>query len=213
MTTTVIKANGLIRNPVQNNTIVGSIVTSDTFIGSGLLVDQLTDAGLGGEQIHWKKFNAYGAGVFEKINGSAHFVAGATGAVYVDKSMVDVAVSWKMSKLLLDISDTGESGFGVFVDVRRSNDNLKMYRIGFNSTHLGLVWRDGGMSTLAACPVAQGDKILYIANGNKHNIYVNDALKISVTHEGTVQNGYVGLSGASSTASVAIDDLVVYSID
>lgn len=212
MSTMVIKASGLISNPLNtNNALVGIVQTSDSFSGSGLLFDQMTDAALGGDPFLWKKFSAFGAGIFEKIDDEAHFIAGSTGAVYIDKAFVDVAVSWTVSKLTSSSAPAGS--FGAFVDVRRSNENLKMYRIGFNSTHLGLVWRDGGMSTLASCPIVQGDKILYTAKGNSHNVYVNGDLKISTLHEGTAQSGYVGLSGADSVAFAAFDDLIVYSLD
>jgi len=209
MTTMVIKATGTISNPNQNNVIVGSIVTSDKFTGSGLLVGQKSDALLGGEKLEWKKFSAYPAGVFEKVDGMARIVVGVIGAVYLDKALVDVAVQFKVAKL---DSGLGTDSIKAFIDVRRIDANLKMYRLGFNDAGINLIWRDGASTTLITTPTKVGDEILYVAKGTTHKIYVNSVLKIDINHVGTEQSGNVGFSGATDKAAVGFSDLIVYSV-
>ncbi|WP_151765990.1 hypothetical protein [Acinetobacter colistiniresistens] len=216
MNTMVVKATGTISNPSNIPVIVSAVVTSDTFSGgNGEILGRNSDSLIGGSPIVWRGFDGYtSARICAINNGTLVFTKDDNyGVVGVDYKLTNLAVQFKVTQ-----SDSGITDQAVFIDVRRVNGSVQVYRLNFyNGNKLSLIYRNasGTSAILATTDAIVNDTILYIVNGSSHKVYVNGILKLDVTHNGYVGEGYVSLSRGSISAlagTVGIDDLTVYSI-
>lgn len=217
MTATILRADGIIENPIGKPVLFGSLMTSDSMTrAAGAALNTNTQADLGGSAVAWTGSNAYeydGTAITRSSNNLA-----TTSPLILNTAQVkNCAVDFTIEQMSLSAYS--------YLAARVISGNNNYYWLRFDASVVRLFGKYGTSSVtdLGGFSAAAGDKIQFLLKENTISIYKNDVLVLNVvdtatSYEARQHAGRFALIKADTTANavgtgIRLSNMRFYNLD